>query len=181
MSVYLIPLTNYEKKFHDATAQPPNFNADLIVVPTGSKGRIACALAHLVPDQKLFITGVPKNLNLKSLCLHEGIPATTLKHLNTDNIELGHDALDTIGNEKEFKGYLLRHPEIKTVLGITSASHLPRFYGEVLDLVPKYNMTFAASDTSCLPLNFREMGATFIRSMGISRPRQRHLLNEPGH
>ena len=95
---------------------------DAVVVLTGGRNRIAESIRLLNNNlaDKLFISGVSKNVSIKD------IESKAKIHIdNPDKVELGYKARDTIGNAAEVKEWI-ENNNITSVRLVTSNYHLPR-------------------------------------------------------
>ena len=100
---------------------------DAIVVLTGGRNRIATAV-NLLNDNKaehLFISGVRKNIKLNDI-INNG----KMKIKNTQKVELGYLATNTVENASEIKDWLINN-KITSVRLITSNYHMPRSMAEI--------------------------------------------------
>ncbi len=177
---YVAPYAVYHCYYFSAI-QSKNSNASLVVVCTGSQGRLTYALENLRPHQTLLITGVSEKFDFKALCKKEGIDTESLQLPNIAYLKYG--ALDTAGNAIEVKRFLEKHPEHTDVLIVSSGSHLARVHVEMNKLLGKeYRLSYAASDTTFSPLNLNEIYKTAWRSCGGPTFRQPITpTNNPGH
>jgi uncharacterized SAM-binding protein YcdF (DUF218 family) len=97
--------------------------AEAIIVLTGGRNRINNALKIYKNNnekQKLLISGVNSKVNIKRI-----LNFYNLNIKNIDNISIGHDAKDTVGNAKESAKWI-RKNNIKSVLLVTSDYHIAR-------------------------------------------------------
>ena len=103
---------------------PPDRNADGLVVITGSHKRVATGFEWRRPGQKMLISGVSpdEQTDLKKLCRRAGY----FQKVNYKNLELSCGAMDTYGNALEIRDWLKRNPDIKSVLIVTGDYQLPR-------------------------------------------------------
>jgi uncharacterized SAM-binding protein YcdF (DUF218 family) len=100
-----------------------NRSPDLIVVPTGDRGRISLAIdmAKKYKLSNIFITGVYKKNSLQNI-----IPKNIPQDLNINFFEIDYVASNTVENAILTLRYLRHHAEIKSALVISSDYHLPR-------------------------------------------------------
>lgn len=103
----------------------PKDNGDkteAIIALTGGRNRIAEAVNLLNEGKadKLFISGVEKNTSLKAIEKRQGV-----KIGNQDNVIIGKEALDTVGNAVETTQWLEKN-KIKSIRLVTSNYHIPR-------------------------------------------------------
>ena len=96
---------------------------DLIVVPTGDRGRISLAIdmAKKYKLSNIFITGVYKKNSLQNI-----LPKEIPNDLNINFFEIDYVASNTVENAILTLRYLRHHAEIKSALVISSDYHLPR-------------------------------------------------------
>jgi uncharacterized SAM-binding protein YcdF (DUF218 family) len=96
---------------------------DAIVVLTGGRERVATGLALLQADMagQLFVSGVPRGVDLADILRHAG-PGL---HTHSGQVVLGHAAEDTVGNAVETAGWAAgRH--VASLRLVTGAYHMPR-------------------------------------------------------
>mgnify|MGYP005644430427 CR=1 FL=1 len=100
-----------------------NRSPDLIVVPTGDKGRISLAIdmAQQHNLSNIFITGVYKKNSLENI-----IPKDLPEDININFFEIDYVASNTVENAILTLRYIRHHQEIKRVLVISSDYHIPR-------------------------------------------------------
>ena len=97
-------------------------HTEAIIALTGGRNRIAEAikLFNNKKSEKLFISGVGKNTSLRLIEKQNKIHVN-----NNEDVSIGKEATNTIGNAKETKDWLDRH-NIKSIRLVTSNYHLPR-------------------------------------------------------
>lgn len=151
-----------------ASMKPPaNPKADAIVVLTGGYQRIDLGVQLLQNGvgERLLISGVN--------------PATTGNHIrrltrsSTDLFEccvdIGHDALDTVGNAHETARWIKAH-HYKTVILVTNNYHMPRSLAEIRraddhsDFIPyPVEDGLSLSDISQNPLLLRTLASEYVK------------------
>lgn len=107
-----------------ASLQPPeNPKADAIVVLTGGFQRIdqAVELLKSGAGQRLLISGVHPTTTSSQIRRNTQSPAD----LFACCVDLGRDAIDTIGNANETAGWI-RNNGYRTILVVTNNYHMPR-------------------------------------------------------
>ena len=111
----------------------PDKRTDAIVVLTGGSLRLGEGLALLRADKapRMFISGVPVNVDLAQLMQSVGDNAGTLSCC----IELGHVAEDTPGNAREIAAWIKRE-KITSIRLVTGAYHMPRSLLELHNAAP---------------------------------------------
>ncbi len=105
---------------HFAAAQPDK--TDAIIALTGGRNRITEAVKLLEQGKanKLFISGVAKDISLQHIF--------NTQHIDSPDIpliEIGHKAFNTIGNARETKEWVEKN-HIKSIRLVTSNYHLLR-------------------------------------------------------
>ena len=100
-----------------------NQSPDLIVVPTGDKGRISLALekAKQYSLSNIFITGVYKKNSVEHI-----LPKDMPVGININFFEIDYVASNTVENAILTLRYLRHNSEIKNVIVISSDYHIPR-------------------------------------------------------
>ncbi|MDE3059609.1 MAG: YdcF family protein [Pseudomonadota bacterium] len=111
--------------------------ADAIVVLTGGSLRLEYGLTLLADGKgkKLFVSGVGEDISTQALLktAPPGISQTLAGR--TQDIALGHRAVNTIGNATETARWLKKH-DYRSILLVTANYHMPRSleeFGEVTD------------------------------------------------
>lgn len=104
-----------------------NEKTEAVVVLTGGRHRIEEGIKLLNNGiaEKLFISGVPKNINFADIA-----QKSKVKIVGKAQIELGYEARDTIGNASEIKEWV-RKNNIRSLHLVTSNYHLPRALEEL--------------------------------------------------
>lgn len=113
--------------FHFAW-QINNFNIDLlthtdaIITLTGGRNRITEAIKLLQKGfaPRLFISGVAKDISFQNIKNTQNISLS-----NSPNIDIGHNATNTIENAIESNRWILKN-NIKSIRLVTSNYHIPR-------------------------------------------------------
>lgn len=109
----------------------PSGSADAIVVLTGgSEGRIDAGMKLLRRGlgERLLISGVNRKLKRDELFAQLDQPAPCC-------IDLGYEALDTVGNAAEASRWAARH-DFKRLIVVTSSYHMPRSLNELALAMP---------------------------------------------
>ena len=103
---------------------------DVIAVFTGDSGRIAYTLdkAKKYPSAKIFISGVYARNNLRILLENQGRNLSVDDFIQQEghHIELDYLARNTVENGIATLNYLIRNPEYKNILIISSDYHMLR-------------------------------------------------------
>lgn len=113
-------------------------SADAIVVLTGGKGRLAYGLKLLSEGkgEKLFITGVEKNVTLNALLRSaQADSALPLPNVPRQSIVLDYRARNTIGNAAQAVHWL-HEQHFHSILLVTTNYHLPRSLLEFREVAP---------------------------------------------
>ena len=107
-------------------------SADAIIVLTGGKNRIrdAFALFNKGLAEKMFISGVQKDVSIENILQHNDIELG-----ENNNIELGKSAHTTVENAIETKEWIEEN-NIKSIYLVTSNYHTPRSMEEFKNLNP---------------------------------------------
>jgi uncharacterized SAM-binding protein YcdF (DUF218 family) len=110
--------------------QNPNEHTDAIVVLTGGRNRIAEAVRLLDAGlaEKLFISGVGKDISLKNIAKSQKFNV-----VHKDLVELGHEALNTSENAEETTEWVQQN-HIKSIRLVTSNYHILRSQLEIQNL-----------------------------------------------
>ena len=108
-------------------------HTDAIIVLTGGRNRIAEAskLLNKKMADKLFISGVDKNTNLKNIQKTKKIKQSSMR-----DIEIGRQATDTESNAEETLSWVNSH-HIASIRLVTSNYHMPRSMLEFRHLMPE--------------------------------------------
>ncbi len=111
---------------------PPNLSkkTDAIVVLTGGRYRIveAFKLFEQGLSQRVFISGVPKEVSLKDLSAQNSI-------LLDEAVEMGTDSNNTVENAVETVFWIKKH-NVKSIRLVTSNYHIPRSLKEFQARMP---------------------------------------------
>lgn len=112
------------------TATPTIEHADAIVVLTGGERRIEAGVRLLRAGfgKRLLISGVNRQTSSHELFARAG-------QLPSCCIDLGYDALDTIGNAEEARAWATRN-DFATLIVVTSSYHMPRTLNEFVMAMP---------------------------------------------
>jgi len=112
----------------------PDRHTDAIVVLTGGSLRLGegMALLRAGKAQRMFISGVPANIDLTQLMQSVGDSAGPLACC----IELGHEAEDTPGNAREIAAWI-RHEKLHSIRLVTGSYHMPRSLLELRSVAPE--------------------------------------------
>ncbi len=124
-------------RFSDTVAKlapPPNPQADAIVVLTGGYLRIdqAVALLESGVGKRLLISGVNPNTSADDIRKLARAPEALFNCC----VDIGREALDTIGNARETAAWVRKH-DYKRVLIVTNNYHMPRSLMELTRTDPK--------------------------------------------
>lgn len=105
---------------------------DAIIALTGGKNRITEAVKVLNSGlaDKLFISGVGKNISLNNIQKTQN-----LTFPESANINIGHQASNTIGNAKETQIWVKKN-NIKSIRLVTSNYHIHRSMIEFKEQIP---------------------------------------------
>ncbi len=130
-------------------------SADAIIVLTGGSGRLEYGLELLAENKAkiLFISGTGENVKPSDILRQT--TAENRKKIKANNIILGHQAENTIGNAQEIKQWLEKS-EYKTVILVTSNYHIPRSVLELSTLLPQLSIISAPVITSDMEMIFSE-------------------------
>ncbi|MBL4589047.1 MAG: YdcF family protein [Alphaproteobacteria bacterium] len=98
-------------------------NVQAVIILTGGENRIKEGVRLLKSEKSLqiFISGVGENITIKNI-----FPETH-KDLKCC-VNLGHKALDTMGNAEESYKWLADQKDIRSFYLVTSSYHIPRAY-----------------------------------------------------
>lgn len=108
--------------------------ADAVVVLTGGEDRIAAGL-HLIEariGRRLLVSGVNRNIG-SPLDLSRKIGGNAAMYKCC--VDIGHDALDTIGNADEARAWA-QAKRFRSLIVVTSAYHMPRSLAEFAIAMP---------------------------------------------
>lgn len=130
--IWLAGLVKFHEKIYNEEYDRKS-KADAIVVLTGGKNRLHVATKLLNENMadKLFISGVSKEISLQEIANREDIEI-----YNEENIEIGQEALNTIGNAKEIDQWVKTN-NIKKIRLVTSNYHVPRSIKELKNVNPE--------------------------------------------
>jgi uncharacterized SAM-binding protein YcdF (DUF218 family) len=133
----------------DPVAEAPS--ADGIVVLTGGEARIQAGV-RLLQDargKRLLISGVNRETTRKDIQRISGIDSKLLACC----VDLGYEALDTVGNADEARTWAHTHG-YATVILVTSSYHMPRSLAELALAMPDVQVIPHA----VTPRNFPDTG-----------------------
>lgn len=118
-------------RFQQPDAAEP---ADAIVALTGGADRITDAMALLSEGRarRLLISGVNPSTSREALASLTPAPG----FLFNCCVDLGHSALNTVGNAKETRDWV-RGNGFRTLIVVTSSYHLPRSLNEIARELPE--------------------------------------------
>ena len=105
---------------------------DAIIALTGGRNRIAEAVKLLKQGRakRLFISGVDKDISLQNIKTTQQVSIT-----DDSNIDIGHNASNTLENAKESSEWIKTH-NIKSIRLVTSNYHVLRSLTEFKDQNP---------------------------------------------
>ena len=113
-------------------------HTDAIIVLTGGSGRVDAGISLLAKGtaKKLFISGVGKNASIDDIG-----KASKYSNLATleDNITLGYEADNTVGNATETKSWMQAN-KFNSLTLVTSNYHIPRSLAEFRAIMPEYKI-----------------------------------------
>lgn len=112
-----------------------------IVALTGGRNRLnqAIQLLNQGKAERLFISGVGENSNLTNTLILSG-PLPDGISLLLENIEIGYEAKDTVGNAKETAKWA-KSNNIKSIYLVTANYHMPRSMALFSEHAPELNIT----------------------------------------
>lgn len=112
---------------------PPVESADGIVVLTGGEARIRAGaeLLRQGRGKRLLISGVNRQTRREDIIHISGLDAKTLNCC----VDLGYEALDTVGNADEARTWAHTHG-YKSIILVTSSYHMPRSLAELALVMP---------------------------------------------
>lgn len=116
---------------------PNDARADGIVVLTGTDSRILAG-ARLLRDgraKRLLISGVNRQTTRGEILKLTGLSGTPFEHA----VDLGYEALDTIGNADEARAWADDHSYTSLII-VTSSYHMPRSMTELRLVMPKADL-----------------------------------------
>jgi len=115
------------------TVDRPNVRTDAIVVLTGGSLRLDAGLRLLAErrGERLFVSGVHRGVDVVELLrAYETAPQRTRCCL-----DLGHDAINTVGNAAETADWMKRHG-YESMRLVTASYHMPRSLLEFAHAMP---------------------------------------------
>ncbi len=112
-------------------------SADAIVVLTGGQLRIRAGLDLLDRGkaQRLLITGVNLKTGKKAIARVAGVESSRLECC----VDLGYEALNTVGNASETSAWVERHG-FRSVIVVTASYHMPRSLLELEGRMPEVKL-----------------------------------------
>ena len=115
------------------TAEPLSQNTEAIVVLTGGSERLRTGLDLLKAGwaDKLFVSGVPDAVDVRALLALVGQDSDELRA----QVEIGHEARDTVGNARETEQWILKQG-LKSLCLVTAGYHMPRSLREFSRVMP---------------------------------------------
>ena len=113
--------------------------ADAIVVLTGGKGRVEVGIALFDAGlgKRLFISGVFKGVNAKTLASKQDVPNALYTRLS--DVELGYEANNTVQNAIETAKWA-KENNIKSIRLVTGSYHIRRSIIEFKRMLPDVTM-----------------------------------------
>lgn len=130
---------------------PPTETADGIVVLTGGEARIRAGADLLVQGRgkRMLISGVNRQTTREDILRVSGLDSRMLNCC----VDLGYEALDTVGNADEARTWAHNHGYV-TVILVTSSYHMPRSLAELALAMPDVRVVPYA----VTPRNFPDTG-----------------------
>lgn len=121
--LFLFGLDRFARHTGALEAVPPDRPTDAIVVLTGGSNRLAAGFTLLVDGHgdRLFVTGVHRDVAVADLLVREGIDPTAW----VDRVAIGQVAMDTAGNATETAEWLVAEG-LDSLILVTSNYHMPR-------------------------------------------------------
>ena len=121
VSLWFVGLMFFDYKINHI-AVDSHTKTDAIVVLTGGRHRLseAIRLLNVGMSDKLFISGVSKNVSLEALEKHNGVSVAAEGHITLDKI-----ATNTFENARETSLWIIQE-KIKSIRLVTSNYHLYR-------------------------------------------------------
>ena len=115
------------------TAEPLSQNTEAIVVLTGGSERLRTGLQLLEAGwaEKMFVSGVPDEVDVHALLA----VVEEDSHELHDQVEIGHEARDTVGNARETKKWMLQQG-FKSIRLVTAGYHMVRSLREFSRVMP---------------------------------------------
>ncbi len=112
---------------------PENEKTDAIIVLTGGRNRIteAVKLYEAGKGSRLFISGVDKDISLNNIVSTQQVNLS-----NFNNVDLGHDASNTVENAQETRDWVNKN-NIKSIRLVTSNYHILRSLLEFREFNPQ--------------------------------------------
>ncbi|MEK6747095.1 MAG: YdcF family protein [Pseudomonadota bacterium] len=168
--VWFIGLKWFESQIPQNIKSLPEHSADAIVILTGGSGRLEYALRLMAENKSgiLFISGAGKDVTLDDVIRQA--QNDIRGKINRQNIILGHQGENTIGNAEEIKGWIEKTSYRKIIL-VTSSYHMPRSLLELSTTMPEVSITTApviTDDNEMLLSEYHKYIASKLRHIFIS-------------
>ena len=168
--IWFLGLKWFESQIPQSKNPLPENSADAIVVLTGGSGRLEYALQLMAEGKSniLFISGAGKDVTLDDVVRQA--QREVRGKINRNNIILGHQGENTIGNAEEIKEWLT-DTNYKKIILVTSNYHIPRSLLELSTAMPEISMITApviADDNEMLFSEYHKYIASKLRHMFIS-------------
>lgn len=168
--VWFIGLKWFESRIPQNINSLPEHSADAIVVLTGGSGRLEYALQLMAENKSgiLFISGAGKDVTLDDVIRQA--QSDIRGKITRQNIILGHQGENTIGNAEEIKGWIKKTSYRKIIL-VTSSYHMPRSLLELSTTMPEVSITTApviTDDNEMLLSEYHKYIASKLRHIFIS-------------
>lgn len=146
--------------------------AEGVVALTGGSDRVIEAAALLARGQarRLLITGV--NRATRSSVLARQLPVS--RDLFKCCVDLGYEALDTVGNARETRQWAQVHKISRTLIVVTSNYHMPRALAELSAALPEVKLYpfpvvsehLDVSGWASDPAAIRLIGSEYVKYLG---------------
>lgn len=168
--IWFLGLKWFEIQIPQSKNPLPENSADAIVVLTGGSGRLEYALQLMAEGKSniLFISGAGKDVTLDDVVRQA--QSEVRGKINRNNIILGHQGENTIGNAEEIKEWL-KNTNYKKIILVTSNYHIPRSLLELSTSLPQISIITApviADDNEMLFSEYHKYIASKLRHMFIS-------------
>ena len=137
--VWIVGFLFFAHRINHFEKPDSNIKTDAIIVLTGGKNRIKEGAKMLESNMadKMFISGVSKNVSIESLLKNNDIPLEI-----KGKIELGKAAHTTLENAMETREWIIEN-RIKSIYLVTSNYHTPRSLAEFEEYNPDVKIYFA--------------------------------------
>lgn len=115
-------------------ADPPSRKTEAIVVLTGGSDRLITGLDLLDAGwaQKMFVSGVPNAVDVRTLL---AVVKRDVEELYDGQVEIGHEARDTVGNARETAKWMAAQ-EFESLRLVTAGYHMLRSLREFAHVMP---------------------------------------------